>query len=84
MGHRDKKDCIEVGDLVVVIYPFMDWKWQRYKIGDIGIVLGILSRETYAIAKIKLFRTEKIESVPLEYVALVGEKNETRRPSDFK
>jgi len=82
VGHRDSEDCIEVGDLVVVVYPFMDWEWQRYKIGDIGIVLKIIGYDGYTIAKIKLFRTEKIESVPLEYVALVREKDECGRHGD--
>ena len=66
---------IEVGDLVVVIYPYMDWDWQRYKIGDIGIVMSIKDFSNYTVVKVKLFRTSMVESIPLDYVALLGDKN---------
>lgn len=66
---------IEIGDLVVVIYPYMDWDWQRYKIGDIGIVMDIRHYSNYTVAKVKLFRTSVIESIPLDYIALLGEKD---------
>ena len=67
---------IEVGDLVVVIYPYMDWDWQRYKIGDIGIVMDIRDYSNYTVAKVKLFRTSMVESIPLDYIALLGDKDE--------
>tara|TARA_R100000406_G_C3095508_1_gene120602 strand:- start:943 stop:1155 length:213 start_codon:yes stop_codon:yes gene_type:complete len=66
---------IEIGDLVVVIYPYMDWDWQRYKIGDIGIVMDIRVYSNYTVAKVKLFRTSIVESIPLDYIALLGEKD---------
>lgn len=66
---------IEVGDLIVVLYPYMDWEWQRYKIGDIGIVMEIKDFSSYTVAKVRLFRTDKIESIPLDYIALLGDKN---------
>ena len=66
---------IEVGDLVVVIYPYMDWDWQRYKIGDIGILMEIRDYSSYTVAKVRLFRTEVVESIPLDYLALLGDKN---------
>ncbi len=76
MGHRNKKNImIEIGDLVVVIYPYMDWDWQRYKIGDIGIVMDIRVYSNYTVAKVKLFRTSIVESIPLDYIALLGEKD---------
>jgi len=76
VGHRNKKNImIEIGDLVVVIYPYMDWDWQRYKIGDIGIVMDIRVYSNYTVAKVKLFRTSIVESIPLDYIALLGEKD---------
>ena len=79
MGYRDKKIVmIEVGDLVVVIYPYMDWDWQRYKIGDIGIVMDIRIFSNYTVAKVKLFRTSMVESIPLDYIALLGDKDGNR------
>ena len=66
---------IEIGDLVVVIYPYMDWDWQRYKIGDIGIVMQIRDYSNYTVAKVKLFRTSMVESIPLDYIALLGDKD---------
>ena len=67
---------IEVGDLVVVIYPYMDWDWQRYKIGDIGIGMDIRDYSNYTVAKVKLCRTSMLESIPLDYIALLGDKDE--------
>ena len=79
MGNRDKKTImIEVGDLVVVIYPYMDWDWQRYKIGDIGIVMDIRDYSNYTVTKVKLFRTSMVESIPLDYIALLGDKDGNR------
>lgn len=66
---------IDIGDLVVVIYPYMDWDWQRYKIGDIGIVMQIRDYSNYTVAKVKLFRTSMVESIPLDYIALLGDKD---------
>jgi len=73
---------IEVGDLVVVIYPYMDWDWQRYKIGDIGILMEIREYSSYTVAKVRLFRTGIIESIPLDYIALLGDKNGSGRPDN--
>ena len=76
MGYRNKKNImIEIGDLVVVIYPYMDWDWQRYKIGDIGIVMDIKDYSNYTVVRVKLFRTNMVESIPLDYVAHLGDKN---------
>ena len=69
---------IEIGDLVVVIYPYMDWDWQRYKIGDIGIVMDIRDYTNYTVTKVKLFRTSMVESIPLDYIALLGDKDGNR------
>ena len=74
---------IEIGDLVVVIYPYMDWEWQRYKIGDIGIVMQIKDYPNYTVAKVKLFRTRMLESIPIDYIALLGEKDGSGRSGSF-
>ena len=74
---------IEIGDLVVVIYPYMDWEWQRYKIGDLGIVMQIKEYPNYTVAKVKLFRTRMLESIPIDYIALLGEKNGSGRSGSF-
>ena len=74
---------IEVGDLVVVVYPYMDWEWQRYKIGDLGIVMQIKEYPNYTVAKVKLFRTRMLESIPIDYIVLLGEKNESGRSGSF-
>ena len=80
MGYRDSKDSvIKRGDLVVVIYPYMDWDWARYKIGDMGIVMEIRDYSNYVVAKVKLFRTYKIESIPIEYISTLGDKNGSGR-----
>ena len=71
-----------MGDLVVVIYPYMDWDWQRYKIGDLGIVMQIKIYPSYSVARVKLFRTGIVESIPLDYIALLGDKNGSGRPSN--
>lgn len=83
MGYRNKEtSLIEMGDLVVVIYPYMDWDWQRYKIGDLGIVMQIKIYPSYSVARVKLFRTGIVESIPLDYIALLGDKNGSGRPSN--
>lgn len=74
---------IEIGDLVVVIYPYMDWEWQRYKIGDLGIVMQIKEYPNYTVAKVKLFRTRMLESIPIDYIALLGEKDGSGRSGSF-
>lgn len=74
---------IEVGDLVVVVYPYMDWEWQRYKIGDLGIVMEIKEYPNYTVAKVKLFRTRMLESIPIDYIVLLGEKNGSGRSGSF-
>ena len=80
MGRRDSKNrMIELGDLVVVIFPNEDWTWQRYKIGDIGLVLRIIHYKDYSVARVRLIRTEKTESIPLEYIAKLGWNNGSRR-----
>ena len=71
---------IELGDLVVVIFPNEDWTWQRYKIGDIGLVLRIIHYKDYSVARVRLIRTEKTESIPLEYIAKLGWNNGSRGP----
>ena len=84
MGNRDKKTImIEVGDLVVVIYPYMDWDWQRYKIGDIGIVMDIRDYSNYVVAKVKLFRTNMVESIPVDYIVHLGDKDGSRGPNNI-
>lgn len=72
---------IEVGDLVVVIYPYMDWSWSRYKIGDIGLVIRIIHYKDYTVARVKLINTEKTESIPLDYISKLGWDNGDRGPS---
>ena len=74
---------IEVGDLVVVVYPYMDWDWQRYKIGDLGIVMQIKEYPNYTVAKVKLFRTRMLESIPIDYIVLLGEKDGSGRSGSF-
>ena len=74
---------IEVGDLVVVVYPYMDWEWQRYKIGDLGIVMEIKEYPNYTVAKVKLFRTRMLESIPIDYIVLLGEKDGSGRSGSF-
>ena len=74
---------IEIGDLVVVVYPYMDWEWQRYKIGDLGIVMQIKEYPNYTVAKVKLFRTRMLESIPIDYIVLLGEKNGSGRSGSF-
>ena len=79
MGHRDSKNrMIELGDLVVVIFPNEDWTWQRYKIGDIGLVLRIIHYKDYSVAQVRLIRTEKTESIPLDYIIKLGWNNGSR------
>ena len=70
---------IELGDLIVVVYPYEDWSWQRYKIGDIGLVLRIMHYKDYSVAQVKLIRTEKTESIPLDYIKKLGWNNGNRR-----
>lgn len=72
---------IEIGDLVVVIYPYMDWSWSRYKIGDIGLVIRIIHYKDYSVARVKLINTEKTESIPLDYIIKLGWDNGDRGPS---
>ena len=80
MGYRNKEaSLIEIGDLVVVIYPYMDWEWQRYKIGDLGVVIEIKEFPSYSVARVKLFRTGILETIPLDYIALLGNKNGSGR-----
>ena len=74
---------IEIGDLVVVVYPYMDWDWQRYKIGDLGIVMEIKEYPNYTVAKVKLFRTRMLESIPIDYIVLLGEKDGSGRSGSF-
>ena len=74
---------IEIGDLVVVVYPYMDWEWQRYKIGDLGIVMEIKEYPNYTVAKVKLFRTRMLESIPIDYIVLLGEKDGSGRSGSF-
>ena len=79
MGRRDSKNrMIELGDLVVVIFPNEDWTWQRYKIGDIGLVLRIIHYKDYSVARVRLIRTEKTESIPLDYIVKLGWNNGSR------
>ena len=79
MGRRDSKNrMIELGDLVVVIFPNEDWTWQRYKIGDIGLVLRIIHYKDYSVAQVRLIRTEKTESIPLDYIVKLGWNNGSR------
>jgi hypothetical protein len=70
---------IEVGDLVVVVYPLMDWSWARYKIGDIGLVLRIMHYKDYSVVRAKLINTGNTETIPLDYVLKLGQTNESRR-----
>ena len=80
MGHRDTKNgVIERADLVIVIYPYMDWDWQRYRIGDLGIVIEIRDYSTHAVARVRLFRTGVTESIPIEYISKLGDKNGSGR-----
>ena len=79
MGHRDTKNrMIELGDLIVVVFPNQDWTWQRYKIGDIGLVLRIIHYKDYSVAQVRLIRTEKTESIPLDYIVKLGWNNGSR------
>lgn len=85
MGHRNPEDrMIEVGDLIVVIYPKEDWQWQRYKIGDIGLVMRIINYKDYSVAQVRLIRTEKTETIPLDYIIKLGWDNGNRRSSGDK
>ena len=69
---------IELGDLIVVVFPNEDWTWQRYKIGDIGLVLRIIHYKDYSVARVRLIRTEKTESIPLDYIVKLGWNNGSR------
>tara|TARA_R110000772_G_scaffold232601_1_gene344126 strand:- start:1218 stop:1448 length:231 start_codon:yes stop_codon:yes gene_type:complete len=69
---------IELGDLIVVVFPNQDWTWQRYKIGDIGLVLRIIHYKDYSVAQVRLIRTEKTESIPLDYIVKLGWNNGSR------
>jgi len=69
---------IELGDLIVVVFPNEDWTWQRYKIGDIGLVLRIIHYKDYSVAQVRLIRTEKTESIPLDYIVKLGWNNGSR------
>ena len=85
MGCRDRKDCvIEIGDLVVIVYPEMDWDWSRYKIGDLGMVMNISCYNDYSVIRVKLFRTGKIEPMPCNYVNILGDKNGSGRSNSIK
>ena len=85
MGCRDRKDCIiEIGDLVVIVYPEMDWDWSRYKIGDLGMVMNISCYNDYSVIRVKLFRTGKIEPMPCNYVNILGDKNGSGRSDSIK
>ena len=79
MGRRNPENrMIEIGDLIVVVYPYENWSWQRYKIGDIGLVLRIMHYKDYSVAQVKLIRTEKTESIPLDYIIKLGWNNGSR------
>ena len=79
MGRRDTENrMIELGDLIVVVFPNEDWTWQRYKIGDIGLVLRIIHYKDYSVAQVRLIRTEKTESIPLDYIVKLGWNNGSR------
>ena len=79
MGRRDTENrMIELGDLIVVVFPNEDWTWQRYKIGDIGLVLRIIHYKDYSVAQVRLIRTEKTESIPLDYIIKLGWNNGSR------
>ena len=81
MGRRDTENrMIELGDLIVVVFPNEDWTWQRYKIGDIGLVLRIIHYKDYSVARVRLIRTEKTESIPLDYIIKLGWNNGSRGP----
>ena len=69
---------IDLGDLIVVVFPNEDWTWQRYKIGDIGLVLRIIHYKDYSVAQVRLIRTEKTESIPLDYITKLGWNNGSR------
>lgn len=76
MGRRNPENrMIEIGDLIVVVYPYENWSWQRYKIGDIGLVLRIMHYKDYSVAQVRLIRTEKTESIPLDYIIKLGWNN---------
>ena len=79
MGHRNKEtSMIEVGDLVVVVYPLLDWSWARYKIGDIGLVMRIIHYKDYSVVRVKLINTGNTETIPLDYVLKLGWDNGNR------
>jgi len=76
VGRRNPENrMIEIGDLIVVVYPYENWSWQRYKIGDIGLVLRIMHYKDYSVAQVRLIRTEKTESIPLDYIIKLGWNN---------
>ena len=80
MGRRNPENrMIEIGDLIVVVYPYENWSWQRYKIGDIGLVLRIMHYKDYSVAQVRLIRTEKTESIPLDYIIKLGWNNGSGR-----
>ncbi len=80
MGCGNKKaSLINRGDLIVVMFPNIKWDWSRYKLGDIGIVMAKIHYAEYSVVRVKLFRTQKVETIPLGYVCLLGGKNGSRR-----
>ena len=79
MGRGNKEvGMIEIGDLIVVVYPKIDWSWSRYKIGDIGLVLKIYHYKDYSVAHVKLINTGNTETIPLDYILKLGWVNGSR------
>ena len=66
---------MEKGDLVIITEELPNWDWLSYRMGDMGILMetrdyGPLYE--YRICKIFLLRTEKIESIPENFLSYVG------------
>ena len=62
------------GDLVIVSCEDLSWTRQRYATNDIGIIISLIDYPTYYVAMVKLFRNQKTETIPLEYLSLLGEE----------
>jgi len=77
-------DRIRIGDLVIITFPYLKWSWQTYQTGDVGLVLKVTSGFGNPLARVKLFRNEETETIPLEYLSRLGEEDEGWRPSGSK
>jgi hypothetical protein len=69
------------GDLVIIIESFPDWHWLTYTTNDIGIIVktrGRMATHSYPVCEVFFFHNKETHPVPLRFVRLLSEANESR------